>query len=126
MVRLALSVAGVPDGTVKYASMTAVILAGTVYFAFASRTWKGRLRSAYLLILPYMLVELAALGYELATGKHTIFHAPEYSFRSPLKIHFWGHLIGGLTWEPLSLFLLMAILWGLFTGCRKLLTKAAF
>ena len=124
-IRFALTVAGLPDSVVKYASMTAIIAAGAIYFAVTSLTWRSRLKAAYLLILPYVVVEACALGYELATGRHTIFHAPQYSFKSPLKVHFIGHLIGGLTWEPLSLFLLMEIIWGVYAGGRMLLGRSA-
>src|SRR5262249_35298065 len=111
VVRFALSVGGLPNNVVKYVSMTAVITVGLIYFAFACNTWKERMKAAYLLILPYMIVEGAALGYSLATGTQTIFHAYEYSFGgTPLLYHFLGHLVGGVTWEPLTIFVLMQIL----------------
>jgi hypothetical protein len=109
-IRFALSVAGAPNSVVKYVSMTAVILAAAIYFSFARETWRERMKAAYFLILPYMVVEVFALGFDWATGIRTIFHTPEYSFRMSLPVHFFGHLIGGLTWEPLSLFVLMQVL----------------
>jgi hypothetical protein len=60
-----------------------------------------------------MIVEVAALGYTWASGRQTIFHAKEYSFGTPIWGHTLGHLVGGLTWEPLSIFLLMEIVWGI-------------
>jgi hypothetical protein len=110
VLRFALSVAGFPNNIVRYVSMTAVLTAGMIYFAFACNTWKERLKAAYLLILPYMIIEGAALGYSLATGTQTIFHTPEYSFGTSLPTHFFGHLIGGVSWEPLFMFLVMQIL----------------
>ena len=110
MIRFALSVSGVPDTTVKYVSMTVVIAVGMVYFAVTCKTWKQRMKAAYLLILPYMVVEAFALGYTLVTRKPTIFHAPQYSFGTTPGLHFIGHVIGGVTWEPLSLFVVMQVI----------------
>jgi hypothetical protein len=108
LVRLRLVVSGAPDEGTKYA-MTLVILAGCLYFGAASPSWKGLLAVSYLLILPYMAVEVVGIGYTWATGKTTIFHVPQYSLGLDLDLHFWGHLVGGLTWEPLSLFVVMLI-----------------
>ena len=77
--RFALTLAGLPNSVVKFASMTAVILAGLVYFAVTTETHLGRLRDAYCLILPYMAVEVVALSVFWATGRGGIFHAPEYN-----------------------------------------------
>jgi hypothetical protein len=109
LVRFTLTVLGTPDGATRYASMTAVILAGCVFFGASSSSWKELLAVSYFLILPYMAVELFGIGYTWATGTTTIFHTPEYSFGLDLDLHFWGHLVGGLTWEPLSLFIVMFI-----------------
>ena len=120
VLRFALTIARVPDSLVKFASMTVIIIAGTVYFAFASTTHKERLKAAYLLIIPYMIVEVAALGYTWASGRQTIFHAKEYSFGVGVGPHTIGHLVGGLTWEPLSVFVVMEILWFIYAGARRL------
>lgn len=109
LLRFGLTVARTPDTTTRYASMSVVILAGCVYFGAAGLKWKQLAVVAYLLILPYMAVELAGIGYTWVTGRATIFHVPQYSFGMPIAHHFWGHLVGGLTWEPLSLFLVMLL-----------------
>jgi len=124
-VRFALSVSGVPDQIVKFVSMTVIILAGTFYFSIVSSSHKERLKDAYLLILPYMLVEVFALGFTWATGRRTIFHTAEYSFGTSLPVHTLGHLIGGLTWEPLSIFVIMEIIRGIYAGGRVLLGRSA-
>ena len=124
VIRFALTILGVPDSTVKFASMTAVIAVGMVYFAFASGTHKERLKDAYLLIIPYMIIEVAALGYTWASGRQTIFHAKEYSFGVGVGPHTIGHLIGGLTWEPLTIFVFMEILWFIYAGGRRLFAVA--
>jgi len=118
LVRFGLTVRGVPDETARYASMTAVILAGCVYFGTRRLPWRQALAVSYILVLPYMAVELAGLGYTWATGRPTVFHAPQYSFGLPLRVHFWGHLVGGLTWEPLFVFLVTMLI-GRIAGGRR-------
>jgi len=121
VIRFLLTIAGVPNNVTKFASMTVIIMAGTIYFGAILRTHKERLKAAYLLILPYMIIEVAALGYTWASGRQTIFHAQEYSFGVGIRAHTIGHLIGGLTWEPLSLFVLMEIIWFVYSRGRRLL-----
>ena len=118
IVRFVLSVSGLPNSTVKFVSMSVVMLAGTIYFSFATPTHKGRLKDAYLLVLPYVVIEVLALGYTWGTGHQTIFHADEYSLGYGIAAHTIGHLVGGLTWEPLFLFLVMEVIWVIYMGCR--------
>jgi hypothetical protein len=119
-VRFILNISGLPNSVVKFFSMTAIIVIGTVYFAIATTSHKERLKAAYLLILPYMIVEVLALGYTWATGRQTIFHAQEYSMGFSIAQHTIGHFVGGLTWEPLSIFVLMEIIWLVYAGVRRL------
>jgi hypothetical protein len=119
VIRFVLTVSGLPDSVVKYFSMTVIWVAGALYFALATETHKERLRAAYLLTLPYMIIEVAALGYTWASGHQTIFHAKEYSLGSTIAVHTLGHLVGGLTWEPLFFFLLMEIVWGIARLFRR-------
>jgi hypothetical protein len=121
VIRFILDASGVPKDVVKYFSMTAIIIAGTLYFAIATTTHKERLKAAYLLIMPYMAIEVIALGYTWASGHQTIFHAAEYSMGFSIAIHTMGHLIGGLTWEPLMGFVVMEIVWVVYAGGRSLL-----
>src|SRR6516165_908845 len=79
LVRFLLDADGLPRGIVKYFSMTAVMIACSIYFAIAATTHKERLKAAYLLVMPYMAVEVIALSYTWTTGHPTIFHAAEYS-----------------------------------------------
>jgi hypothetical protein len=111
VVRFVLTAAAYPDTFVKFFSMSVIILAGMVYFAIRTETHKERLKAAYVLFFPYMVVEVAALGYTWATGRQTIFHAADYSFGTSIAVHTLGHLVGGLTWEPLGAFVVMEILW---------------
>jgi hypothetical protein len=121
VIRFVLDAAGVPKNVVKYFSMTAVMIACTVYFAIATETHKERLKTAYLLVMPYMAVEVIALSYTWATGHQTIFHAAEYSLGYSIALHTLGHLVGGFTWEPLLGFAMMEIIWGIYSGGRSLL-----
>ena len=72
VIRFTLNQAGAPDSIVKYFSMTVIMIVGSVYFAIASTTHKERLKAAYLLVLPYMIVESLALGCTWTTGHPTI------------------------------------------------------
>jgi uncharacterized membrane protein len=120
LLRFLLSITGAPAGVTRFASMTVVLLAACVYFGARRLSWRHRLAVSYLLILPYMAVELAALGYTWASGRPTIFHAEEYSFGVSLPTHFWGHLVGGATWEPLLLFVAMLAVRGVVDFGRRL------
>jgi len=121
VIRFVLTTAGLPNTAVKFASMTVIMIVGTLYFGVVSLTHKERIKAAYLLVFPYMIIEVAALGYTWATGQQTIFHAQEYSFGVGIREHTVGHLVGGLTWEPLILFVMMEIVWLLYSGGRRLL-----
>lgn len=123
VLRFILTIAGLPDSVVKYASMTVLILAGTMYFAIATKSHKERLFAAYMLILPYLVIEVAALGYTWATGQQTIFHSKDYSLGFSIAQHTLGHLVGGLSWEPLTLFLFMELLWAVNAGARLLFKR---
>lgn len=119
LLRFSLTVSGASNEVTRYASMTVVILAGCVYFGMRQLPWRDLARISYFLILPYMAIEVAALGYTWATSRATIFHAAEYSFGMPLYLHFWGHVLGGLTWEPLSLWLVMMLVRALSARWRS-------
>jgi len=121
VVRFALTVSGLPDSFVKYFSMTAVSVAGVLYLGVTTETHKDRFKAAYLLIFPYMVVEVAALGYTWYSGRQTIFHAADYSFGTSIAVHTLGHLAGGLLWEPWTIFVLMEVVWLAAAGTRRLL-----
>ena len=121
VIRFLLTTAGLPNTEVKFASMSVIMIVGTLYFGVVSLTHKERIKAAYLLVFPYMIIEVAALGYTWATGQQTIFHAQEYSLGYGIGAHTIGHLVGGLTWEPLFLFVGMEIVWLLYSGGRRLL-----
>jgi uncharacterized membrane protein len=119
VVRFVLDRGGLPIEIVKYFSMSVIIFAGFIYFAITTDTHKERLKASFLLIMPYMIVEVLALGYTWASGNATIFHAKEYSFGSSIAAHTVGHFVGGLTWEPLFGFLLMEAVWFVYSRIRR-------
>lgn len=122
-VRFILNISGVPNDIVKYFSMTVVMIVGSLYFAIATTTHKERLKAAYLLVMPYMTIEVLALGYTWASGHQTIFHAAEYSYGFSIAQHTLGHLAGGLTWEPLFGFLMMEIIWMIYSRGRSFMSR---
>ena len=107
--RFGLSISGVDNSLTRYASMTVVIVIAILYFASRPSQRRERLVISYLLVAPYMLVETLSLGYTWRTGTTTIFHTPPYTFGVGLPVHFWGHIVGGITWEPLFVFLLISV-----------------
>jgi len=125
VLRFILNAAGVSNDIVKYFSMTVIIIAGSLYFAIAAATHKERLKAAYLLVAPYMTIEVLALSYTWITGRQTIFHAREYSMGFGVAAHTLGHLVGGVTWEPLFVFLVMEIVSAIYAGGRSLLKAKA-
>jgi hypothetical protein len=121
LIRFVLDADGVSRGIVKYFSMTAIMMVCSIYFAIATATHKERLKAAYLLVMPYMTIEVIALSYTWITGRQTIFSAAEYSLGYSVRLHTIGHLVGGLTWEPLFGFLMMEIIWVAYSRGRSLL-----
>ena len=123
IIRFVLNMSGLPNTVVRYFSMTAIMIVGSIYFAIAAATHKERLKAAYLLVMPYMVIEVLALGFTWASGRPTIFHAAEYSLGTSIAVHTIGHFIGGLTWEPFFFFVVMEIIWLLYIGGRSLAGK---
>ncbi len=112
--RFGLSDSGANDNITRYASMTVVIAIAILYFASRPTGTSERLIISDLLVPPYMLVETVALAYTWRTGTATTFHSPPYTFGVELPVHFWGHVAGGITWEPMFAFLLIGTLSKLF------------
>ena len=52
VIRFVLTIAGLPNAAVKFASMTVIMIVGTLYFGVVSLTHKERIKAAYLLVLP--------------------------------------------------------------------------
>jgi small basic protein len=113
VLRLALSMAGVPNDTTRWLSMTVLLLVGAVYCGVrVAKTGFGGYRQ----LLPQMVLLsgganiLAALAIliGIVTGLDNVFTAPEFSGGEDGKtwFHFGAHIVLGLTVFPL-------VLWGL-------------
>jgi hypothetical protein len=98
LARLGLSLAGLPDRTVTFLSMTVVGWAAVLYYGVAVHT-KGF--GSYKQLLPLMIFQvvlvqsIAVAGILLAiAGFPNIYAAPEYSFGVQNQ---WVHLLAHLT-----------------------------
>ena len=108
LVRLALSLAGTPNASAKWVSVTAVLLLGVLYYGVAVHT-KGF--GSYKQLYPLMLFQsllgegLVALAIVLAilTSRDNIYTAPEYSGGGDGKnwVHVVAHLVVGGVILPL-------------------------
>jgi len=120
LVRLALSLAGMPNATVKFVSVTVVLLLGTLYYGVAVHTRGfGSYKQLYPLVLFQSLAgeTLVALAIVLGivTGQDNIYTAPEYSGGTDGKnwAHVFAHLVVGgivlplVSWAIASLVMLV-------------------
>lgn len=96
LARLGLSLAGLPNETVRLFAMTVVALAGIVYYGVAVHT---RGFGSYKQIFPLVLIQnvvantIAILGIGLSmAGLENIFAASEYS--GPFVKMQWAHMLG--------------------------------
>jgi hypothetical protein len=108
LVRLFLSLAGLPDRTVAWLSMNVVVWAGALYFGGAVHT---RGFGSYKQLLPLMIFatltmqSIAVLGILLSiAGMPNVFTAPEFSFGAQSQwVHLLAHLTIGIVVPPLLL-----------------------
>ena len=92
--RLAISLAGAPNSTGKWASVTGVVLIGILYYSVRVHTtgfgsYKQLLPVFVLLSLTAQIVSAAAIALAIFTGQDNIFSAPEFSGGVDGKT--WGH-----------------------------------
>ncbi len=123
LLRLGLSLAGVPDSAVRWLPMNVVLWAGTFYYGVAvHRTRFGSYRQ----LLPLLFLQLipfhgiAVIGILLAiAGFPNIFAAPEFSFggQSP-----WLHLISHLT---IGMVVPTLLTWGIASLVMKVTKSVA-
>jgi len=119
-VRLALSLAGTPNATTKWASVTVVLLLGVLYYGVAVHTRGfGSYKQLYpLLLFQSLLGEglvALAVAFAIVTGQDNIYTAPEYSGGGDGKnwLHVIAHLVIAavilplLSWAISSLVLLV-------------------
>jgi hypothetical protein len=105
--RLGLSLAGVPDTTVRWVSMNAVVWVATLYYGVAVHT---RGFGSYKQLLPLLVFQMAVfhaiavLGILLTiAGYPNVYAAPEYSPTAGTSqwLHVLAHLTAGMIAAPL-------------------------
>ena len=101
VIRLALTLGGLPNGTVKWFSINAVLWIGVLYYAVrVHSSGFGAYKQLLVIYALLNLVEQAAVivGIVLAivTGTTNIFSTPEYSFGANPWVHLGAHLTIGL------------------------------
>ena len=114
LMRLGVSLAGLPDHTAAWFSMNVVVWAGCLYYGAAVHT---RGFGSYKQLLPLMIFatltmqSIAVLGILLAiAGMANVFAAPEFSFNVPSQwTHLFAHLTIGLVVPPLLLWAVSSI-----------------
>lgn len=114
LVRLGLSLAGLPNTTVAWLSMNAVGWAGALYYGLAVHT---RGFGSYKQILPLGFFQtvlqqgIAVLGILLAiSGYSNVYAAPEFSFGAESQwVHLLSHLTIGIIVPPLLLWAVAAL-----------------
>ena len=101
--RLALSLAGVENGTVKWLSISVVALLGLVYYSVRVHTTGfGSYKQLLALIVIQSIVAqtiiIAGIVIAIFTGRDNIFSAPEYSGGGDGKtwLHAGAHLLFGV------------------------------
>ena len=97
--RLLLSTLGVPNATVKFLSLTGVLLLGMIYYSVKVHTsgfgsYKQLLPVLALPIILANLLVVTAIVIAIETGRDNIFTTPEYSGNVDGKT--WGHVAGHL------------------------------
>jgi hypothetical protein len=120
--RLAASLLGVPNATVKFLSITVVLLLGMIYYSVTVYTsgFGSYKQLLPVLALPVILgncIIISGIIISIVTQHDNIFSAPEYSPRH-LDGKNWGH-VGG---HVLATIILPLILW-LIGSLIMLITK---
>jgi hypothetical protein len=124
LARLALSLAGTPDATVRWLSMNVLLWAGAVYYGFAVYR---RGFGSYKQLLPLVFFQVVVLhavavtGIVLAiAGFPNVFAAPEFSglLAQNQWLHVLAHLTIGMAVAPL-------LLWGVASLAMWIARRAA-
>ena len=112
VLRLALSLGGVPNSSARWLSITAVIVVGAVYCTLKVHTTGF---GTYKHLLPLLVIQGAvsqvlvagAIVLAILTNKDNIFSAPEYSGGGDGKnwAHVGAHLLVGFVIAPLVFWL---------------------
>jgi hypothetical protein len=102
--RLALSLSGEPNSSVKWVSVTALVSIGTIYYAIRVHmarfgSYKQLLAICFLLNLSAQVVVVFGIILAIVTGTNNIFSSPEYAFGGDGKtwLHVAAHGLIGTT-----------------------------
>lgn len=117
LARLGMSLAGVPNSTAKWLSLSAMLLIGLLYYSVRVHTsgfgsYKQLLPVLLLQGLTAQLIIIAGIAIAIFTQHDNIFSAPEYSGGADGKtwFHAGSHLVLGLTVGPLLAWLVGSII----------------
>lgn len=104
LTRLALSLAGLPNESTKWISMTAVMWIGLVYYSVRVHTsgfgtYRHLLPVVAVTNLAFQAVSIIGIVIAIFTGNPNVFTAPEYAFGGDGKtwFHAGAHLLIGTT-----------------------------
>ena len=116
LVRLVLSLAGTPNATARWFSVTVVLLIGMLYYAVAVHT---RGFGSYKQLLPMLLFQsliveglvARAIVQAIVTGRDNNYTAPEYSGGGDGKnwLHVFAHIVIGAIVMPLVSWLVASL-----------------
>jgi hypothetical protein len=103
IIRLALSLGGVPTEVARWASVTAIFWIGAIYFGVRVHTtgfgsYRHLLPIYVLQLLAAQIVIVPAIILAIATGRDNIFSLPEFAFGQDGKT--WTHVLGHLFVGP--------------------------
>jgi small basic protein len=122
--RLGLSLAGVPNSTAKWLSITAVMALGSLYYAIRVHTsgfgsYRQLLPLLFIQDLLAQLIIIAGILIAMYTGRDNIFSAPEYSGGGDGKnwLHVLAHLVLGGVIAPV-------LFWGICSLIMWMTKKA--
>jgi len=113
LARLGLSLAGMPNASVKFLSMTVVLLLGLVYYSVRVSTsgfgsYKQLLPVLALPVILANLITILGILISMGTGQDNIFTAPEYS---PGKVE--GKTLGHVAGHLVAMIVISLVFWGI-------------
>jgi len=108
LIRLALSLGGVPNSTARWLSMTVLVWIAVIYYSVRIHTsgfgsYKQLLAVVALLNITAQVIAIVGITIAMVTGNDNIFSAPEYAFGSDGKtwLHLGAHVFIGTTFGSL-------------------------
>ena len=104
LIRLALSLGGVPNSTARWLSMTVLVWIGVIYYSVRVHTsgfgsYKQLLPVIALMNITAQVIAIVGIAIAMFTGNDNIFSAPEYAFGGDGKswLHLGAHVFIGTT-----------------------------